>query len=46
MIIGINSAGKNQGDQFFSNLIPFDLLNIARNINPDLGAYQHVIQEE
>ena len=46
MIIGVNSAGKNQGDQFFSNLIPFDLLNIDRTINPDLGAYQHVIQED
>ena len=46
MIIGENSAAKNQGDHVFSNMIPFDLLNVNRTINPDLGAYQHVIQDD
>ena len=46
MIIGENSAAKNQGDHFFSNMIPFDLLNVNRSVNPDLGAYQHVIQDD
>ena len=41
-----NSAAKNQGDHFYSNMIPFDLLNVNRTINPDLGAYQHVIQDD
>ncbi len=46
MIIGVNSAAKNQGNPIYSNMIPLDLLNIDRTNNPDLGAYQHVIQND
>ncbi|MGJ5643167.1 hypothetical protein [Formosa sp. S-31] len=46
LIIGDNSAAKNAGSTLFSNLVPFDILNINRTSNPDLGAYQHVIFEE
>ena len=46
MIIGINSAAINQGNQVYSSIVPFDLLNVDRTNNPDLGAYQHIIQDD
>ena len=41
MIIGVNSAGINQGNNIYSSLVPYDILNVDRTANPDLGAYQH-----
>ena len=46
MIIGVNSSAINQGSNVFSNLVPYDILNIDRTSNPDLGAYQHSIQND
>ena len=46
MIIGVNSSAINQGNHVFSNLVPYDILNIDRTSNPDLGAYQHSIQND
>ena len=46
MIIGVNSAGINQGNQVYSAIVPFDLLNVDRTNNPDLGAYQHIVQDD
>ena len=46
MIIGVNSEAINQGNQVYSAIVPFDLLNVDRTANPDLGAYQHIIQND
>ena len=46
MIIGVNSSAINQGSHVFSKLVPYDILNTDRMSNPDLGAYQHSIQND
>jgi len=46
MIIGVNSAAINQGNQVYSAIVPFDLLSVDRTNNPDLGAYQHIVQDD
>ncbi|PQV46259.1 hypothetical protein CLV33_11055 [Jejuia pallidilutea] len=42
LIIGDNSAANGQGNAFFANQVPTDILNINRTKTPDLGAYQHI----
>ncbi|GAL67361.1 hypothetical protein JCM19301_2713 [Jejuia pallidilutea] len=42
LIIGDNSAANGQGNAFFANQVPTDILNINRTTTPDLGAYQHI----
>lgn len=44
-IIGENSAANNQANQTEANQIPTDILGVDRTINPDIGAYQHIIFE-
>ncbi len=45
-IIGKESDAKSQADENAALQIPFDILGVSRIINPDIGAYQHVIFEE
>lgn len=45
-IIGQYSDAIDKADKNSSLQVPFDILNISRNLNPDIGAYQHVILEE
>lgn len=42
-IIGADSAGNNQASQAEANQIPLDILGVDRTLNPDIGAYQHII---
>ena len=46
MFIGEDSGANSIGSTIFSNLIPFDLLNISRSTSPDAGAYQSIIFED
>ncbi len=46
LIIGDDSAANNQGNAFYANQVPTDLLNNNRTSAPDLGAYQHITFEE
>ena len=47
MRIGADSGGKEKGNSFYTNQVPFDLLGIERpnpsELASDLGAYQHII---
>jgi hypothetical protein len=43
--IGEKSEAINKAQQIAADKIPFDILGIDRKINPDLGAYQHIIFE-
>ena len=43
LIIGENSNANAEGDTFYSNLVPNDILGVDRTVSPDLGAYQHII---
>jgi hypothetical protein len=45
-IIGEESDAVNKADTNASLLIPLDILGIDRTINPDIGAYQHIIFEK
>ncbi len=40
--IGDESAAINKGLASFATQVPFDILNVSRTTNPDLGAYQHI----
>jgi len=46
LIIGQNSDAIDQADHTGSLRVPFDILNVNRVLNPDIGAYQHIIFEE
>lgn len=47
LMIGQESAAINViGNNPFSNLVPFDILNTPRTAVPNLGAYQHQVFEE
>lgn len=43
LIIGENSAGNNQASSIEAMQVPQDVLGIDRTVNPDIGAYQHII---
>ncbi len=45
-IIGENSDANGQANTNAALQVPFDILDVNRTINPDMGAYQHVIFEE
>ncbi len=42
MIIGDNSPCINQGNIPTAQQVPFDILEVDRTSQPDLGAYQHI----
>ncbi len=42
LIIGDESAAKNQGSATFATQVPVDILNVNRTTSPDIGAYQHI----
>lgn len=46
LIIGQNSDAIDKADKNSSLQVPFDILNISRLSNPDIGAYQHIVLEE
>lgn len=46
LLIGQDSDAIDQADRNASLRVPFDILNVSRISNPDIGAYQHVIFEE
>ncbi len=46
LIIGQDSDAIDQADRKASLQVPFDILNINRISNPDIGAYQHIVFEE
>ena len=41
-IIGQNSQAINFGNSLGASLVPLDIREIARSLNPDAGAYQHI----
>ena len=41
LIIGSESEAINKADVNTALLVPFDILGLARIVNPDIGAYQH-----
>ena len=41
-VIGQESEAIDQADQNAASMVPFDLLNVSRMQNPDIGAYQHI----
>jgi len=46
LIIGQNSDAIDKADRNASLRVPFDILDVNRVSNPDIGAYQHIIFEE
>jgi hypothetical protein len=46
LIIGQNSDAIDQADRNGALRVPFDLLDVSRISNPDIGAYQHIIFED
>ena len=46
LIIGQNSDAIDKANRNASLQVPFDILNVNRVSNPDIGAYQHIIFEE
>jgi hypothetical protein len=46
LIIGQKSGAINSAEAGAAAQIPFDLLGVSRVLNPDMGAYQHIIFEE
>ena len=44
--INQNSEAIELGSSVFAIQTPYDILNIDRTSNSDLGAYQHVIIED
>ena len=46
LIIGQNSDAIDQADRNGALRVPFDILNVSRISNPDIGAYQHIIFED
>ena len=45
-IIGDASDANNKADMNKALQIPFDILGVSRILNPDIGAYQHIIFDE
>jgi hypothetical protein len=43
LIIGQNSDAIAQGNAIGAALVPLDILGVMRSMNPDLGAYQHIV---
>ena len=41
-IIGQNSQAINFGNSLGASLVPLDILEVTRSLNPDAGAYQHI----
>ena len=41
-IIGQDSEAINLGNLTGANLVPYDILEVMRTLNPDAGAYQHI----
>ncbi len=41
-IIGQDSEAINLGNLIGANLVPTDILEVIRTLNPDAGAYQHI----
>lgn len=46
LIIGQESEAIDQANRNAALQVPFDILNINRISNPDIGAYQHIIFED
>lgn len=46
LIIGQKSDAVNNANASASAQVPFDILGVSRILNPDIGAYQHIIFEE
>ena len=46
LIIGQNSDAIDRANHDGSLQVPFDILNASRVLNPDIGAYQHIIFDE
>ena len=45
-IIGEKSDAVDKADQNAALQFPLDILGVNRTVNPDIGAYQHIIFEE
>ncbi|MCK0130868.1 hypothetical protein MWU59_05060 [Flavobacteriaceae bacterium F08102] len=45
-LIGEASAAVNSADLATAQDVPVDLVGVDRTVNPDIGAYQHIIFEE
>lgn len=42
-VIGETSAANDQANAVTALEVPFDILGVDRTINPDIGAYQHIV---
>ena len=46
MRIGEESGANGIGSTTFSNMVPFDILNVERGLEPDAGSYESTILDE